>query len=233
MKYPVLLSAIALFGVGLVAMTRFATAKSALPVISPPEQISPASSGESPRRLTISVTVSEPEDLEVKQGDRVEAGQLVADRGRERRRLESQQAQLKLTLQRLQVASISTPQPPAPVPPMAALPPAGYLEEQASIERAKVSVAQAERTVTQKQQEMDYLRSLENLDPLVLEHEQAQLTELQQSHTAAVRDYQLARISDRPQQSRASLLESTPCPYALPRGCARCKRRHRKAIACC
>ncbi len=192
MKYSVLLSAIALFGVGLVATTQFAKAKSALPAISSPEQISPASGSESPRRLTISVTVAEPEDLKVKQGDRVEANQLVADRGRERRRLESQQAQLKLTLQRLQTASISAPQPLAQVPPMAALPPAAYLEEQASIERAKVSVAQAELTVAQKHQELDYLRSLENLDPIVMEHEQAQLAELQQTHTAAVRDYQLA-----------------------------------------
>ncbi len=75
---------------------------------------------------------------------------------------------------------------------MAALPPAAYLEEQASIERAKVSVTQAELTVAQKHQELDYLRALGNLDPLVLEHEQAQLAELQQNHTAAVRDYQLA-----------------------------------------
>lgn len=159
---------------------------------SPPEQIVVPESDSSPRRLTISVSLADPADLKVKEGDRVEVGQMVADRGRERRRLEAQLAQFKLTLQRLQTATISAPQPPAQVPPMAALPPAAYLEEQANVERVKVTVTQAEWAMQQKQQELEYLELLESLDPIVLEHEQVKLTELQQAHTAAVRDYQLA-----------------------------------------
>ncbi|MGP1387811.1 MAG: hypothetical protein ACTS2F_30015 [Thainema sp.] len=42
------------------------------------------------------VSVADPEDLTVKMGDRVEAGQLIADRSRERQRLEAQQQQLSL-----------------------------------------------------------------------------------------------------------------------------------------
>ena len=52
---------------------------------------------------------------------------------------------------------------------------------------------QAEAAITAKQQEIAYLYALPNLDPLVMEHEQAKLAELQREHTAAVRDYQLAR----------------------------------------
>jgi hypothetical protein len=160
---------------------------------SPPDQ--PQSSTpttESPSRLTISVSVSGPEDLKVKEGDRIKAGDLIADRGRERQRLDAQKRQLQLALTRLQSAIISPPQPPSQVPSIAVLPSSTYLEESASIERAKVAVDQAERSLAQKQQEIDYLQSLAHLDPLVLEHEQAKLIDLQQAHTAAVRDYQLA-----------------------------------------
>jgi hypothetical protein len=128
----------------------------------------------------------------VAEGDRIRAGDLIADRAIQRQRLEAQKRQLAMTLQRLQTATVTPPLSPAPVPAIAALPSASYLEEQAAIERAKVAVDQAERSLNQKQQELEYLRSLPNLDPLVLEHEQAKLAELQQAHTAAVRDYQLA-----------------------------------------
>lgn len=182
------------YAIALVAVGGVAIAQQLPPSAnsSPPEQPAQPTTTSSPRRLTINVSVAEPEDLKANEGDRVEVGQLLADRSRERQRLEAQAQQLELTLQRLESATITPPQPPAPVPVVAALPDASYLEEEASIERSKVSVDQAERTIEQKQQELEYLRSLENLDPIVLEHEQAKLAELQQEHTAAVRDYQLA-----------------------------------------
>jgi hypothetical protein len=164
----------------------------AQPVSSPPGQNSGIELGESPRRLQIKVSVADPADLKVAEGDRIRAGDLIADRAIQRQRLEAQKRQLALTLQRLQTATITAPMSPAPVPAIAALPSASYLEEQAAIERAKVAVDQAERSLNQKQQEIEYLQTLANLDPLVLEHEQAKLAELQQVHTAAVRDYQLA-----------------------------------------
>lgn len=181
---PYSLALLAVGGVAIAQQSSFITPTSPL------EQ--PTHPNESPSRLTISVSVADPSDLKVKAGDRIAAGDLIADRGRERQRLEAQARQLDLTLQRLQNATITPPLSPAQVPTIAALPHASYLEEEAAIERVKVSVDQAERTLQQKQQEIEYLRSLPNLNPLVLEHEQAKLTELQQDHTAAVRDYQLA-----------------------------------------
>lgn len=181
------------YAITIVAVSGVAIAQQSPPPTSssPPEQQDQSAASSSPRRLTINVSVAEPEDLKAKEGDRVEVGQLLADRSRARQRLEAQAQQLELTLQRLETATITPPQPPAPVPAVAALPTVNFLEEKAAIERSKVAVAQAERALQQKEQEMVYLRSLEGLDLIVLEHEQAKLAELQQTHTAAVREYQL------------------------------------------
>lgn len=146
----------------------------------------------SPKRLTIIVSVAQPDDLKVKENQHIKAGDLIADRGRERTRLEAQKSQLRLTLHRLKTATITQPLPPAPVPTIASLPPASYLEQEAAVEQAKATVEQAESAIQFKQQEIGYLSELENLAPLVREHSSAQLAKLQQQHTAAVRAYQLA-----------------------------------------
>lgn len=178
---PYVLAVVALGGVAL--------AQPSPAPLSPPEQLDAPQPAAAPQRLTINVTVADPDDLKVAEGDRVAVGQLLADRGREKRQLEAQQAQLKLSLQRLQSATITAPLPPAQ-PPAIASP--TYLEQQAAIERAKAAVAVVEQAIANKQQALSYLAQLPSLDPLVLEHEQAKLGELQRSHTAAVRDYQLA-----------------------------------------
>ncbi|MEA5467219.1 hypothetical protein [Leptothoe sp. PORK10 BA2] len=96
----------------------------------PPEQ----PKDEAPRRLTITVAVADPEDLKVAEGDLITAGDLIADRTRDRNRLEAQARQLALTLQRLEQSTITPPQPPQP-PPAIATP--TYLEQTAAIDRAK------------------------------------------------------------------------------------------------
>lgn len=155
---------------------------------SPPEQ-EMTTDRDGPRRLSISVKLADPEDLKVAEGDRLAVGQLIADRSRERQRLESQSRQLNLTLQRLERSSITPPLPPAAPPPLIT---PTYLEQDAAISKADSSVQQAEASIEAKRLELDYLSKLPNLDPLVLEHEQANLAELQLEHTAAVREYQFA-----------------------------------------
>ena len=134
------------YAITLVAVSGVAIAQQSPQPIkeSPPKQQSQTTTSSSPRRLTINVSVAEPEDLKANEGDRVTVGQLLADRSRERQRLEAQAQQLELTLQRLEIATIKPPQPPAPVPAVAALPDTSYLEEKATIERSKVTVDQAE-----------------------------------------------------------------------------------------
>lgn len=146
----------------------------------------------SPHRLTITVSIADPDDLKVEEGQDVTIGDLIADRSRERSRLEAQRQQLELSLTQLKTARITPPLPPVTVPAIAPLPPTSYLEQQAAIDRSKVDVDQSERAIALKQQEIAYLQQLEHLNPLILDHEQAQLDELQHQHDAAVRDYQLA-----------------------------------------
>ncbi|MEO0738531.1 MAG: hypothetical protein AAFZ35_17185 [Cyanobacteria bacterium J06649_12] len=179
---------------------------------SPPEQ--PTQPNEAPRRLTINISVTDPDDLKVTEGDRISVGQLIADRTRDRNRLEAQAKQLNLTLQRLEQATITLPLPPATPPPIAT---PTYLEQNAAIDRAKADVDQAEALITAKHQELDYLDQLPNLDPLVMEHETAKLAELQRNHTAAVRDYQLAlgkRSSAEYEHSRAMAIDASSRNHA-------------------
>ncbi len=147
---------------------------------------------DSPRRLTVTVRVQEPEDLKVQEEDTIKAGQVIADRERERSRLTSQKQQLQLSLQRLKTSTITPPTPPRPVPVVNALPPVSFTEQVAAIEKAQAAIASVESEIDLKKQEIAYLSELPNLDPIILEHEQVKLKELKQSHTEAVRDYQLA-----------------------------------------
>lgn len=175
----------------LMAGLAFAAVAVAQPAPQPGPAPAPQVAANSPRRLTISVSLQDPEDLAVKEGDRVKAGDLIADRGRERQRLEFQQQQLVLTAEKLRTAAITPPLPPAPVPPLAELPPNSYLEQEAAIARAQASVEAIAQEIELKKQEIGYLENLAQLDPLVLEHEHANLAELQRSHTTAIRDYQV------------------------------------------
>lgn len=146
----------------------------------------------SPRRLNVTVKVAEPDDLKVGEGREVKRGDVIADRERERTRLTAQQKQLQLSLDRLASVSITPPATPSPVPTVMALPPVSYLEHEAAVEKTKAAIALLESQVNSKKEELDYLSQIPNLDPIILEHEQANLAELKQQHTAAIRDYQLA-----------------------------------------
>ena len=145
-----------------------------------------------PKRLNITVKVTEPDDLKIGEGSLVKTGDIIADRERERTRLTAQQKQLQLSLNRLQAATITPPAAPAAVPTTMALPPISYLEQEAAVAKTKTVIDSAESEVELKQSEINYLSGVKNLDPIILEHEQAKLKQLKLDHTAAVREYQLA-----------------------------------------
>jgi hypothetical protein len=189
-----------LIGIGIAGVTTLAVASNS--VISPekkpesqpqqPVQTSETNKSNSPHRLSITVNVNSPEDLRVKEGQVIKAGDIISDRSREKARLIFQQQQLKLSLDRLKSSSIAPPIAPAPVPTINALPPISYLEYEAAVEKTKAAIASTSSELDLKNQEIDYLSKVPNLDPLVLEHEQAKLAELKRNQTAAVREYQLA-----------------------------------------
>ena len=180
---------------------------------------------QSPKRLRITVNVDNPEDLKIEEGQEIAKGQIIADRTRERQRLESQKQQLIISLTKLQSSTITKPLPPLTSPEIKPLPPNSYLEEEAAIARSKSSVAgmgekindkqqitpylisekQAEveaakvpitsvdREIELKQQEINYLKQLPDLDPIILEHEQVKLGELLEERKIATSNYELAR----------------------------------------
>jgi hypothetical protein len=145
-----------------------------------------------PKRLTVNVKVAEPNDLKIKENQEIKEGDTIADRTRERLRLNSQKSSLNLSLQRLRTMTINAPTPPINVPTVKTLPPVNYLEQEAAVEQSKQLVISVESEIETKKQSLDYLKQLPNLDPIVLEHEEANLKKLSLKHTSAVRDYQLA-----------------------------------------
>ncbi len=145
-----------------------------------------------PRRLTITVKIAEPQDLKVNEGSEIKAGQIIASRDREKQRLEAQKTQLDLSLQKLQSYQPLPPNPPSLPPAIKALPPNSYLEQEAMVEKTKTAIASIESQIEVKEKEIEYLQAVENLDPIILDHEQVKLNQLKSKHTEAVRDYQLA-----------------------------------------
>ncbi|NMF86307.1 hypothetical protein [Nodosilinea sp. P-1105] len=105
------------------------------PTISPtqPQLVTTPPVSTQPRVLNFTLTLSEPDDLKVRQGDYVAAGDTLADRTRERSGLQAQLQQTQLSLQRIQAQQVLEPPEPMPVPPVRSLPPVFYGTQEASI----------------------------------------------------------------------------------------------------
>lgn len=83
------------------------------------------------RRHTISVTVSNPDDIKVKEKQRIKAGDIIADRTAERQKLERQQRELNNAIARLSQPLPKPPPPPSP----------NYAREMAAIDSAQAAIA--------------------------------------------------------------------------------------------
>ena len=83
------------------------------------------------KRHTVTVTVSSPEDIKVAEGDRITEGEIIADRTREREKLEGQRDQLNLAIAKATQTTPTLTPPPEP----------SYAVEQAAIEEAREMIA--------------------------------------------------------------------------------------------
>jgi hypothetical protein len=174
------------------------------------------------RSLDIKLTLTAPEDLKVQEGDRIEAGQIVADRARDRTRLEAQRQQLELQMQRLQQA-IPGPPPSRQVPEVAGLPAASFLDEVADIERARLKVEAAERNAMQQQRTLDLLQSMpdRHLPEETIPHETEMLRQRQREldQARADLDFAEAKLSqaqaDRQHEEYVHSLEMSKRAIAL------------------
>ena len=147
-----------------------------------------------PRNIKIELTLSNPQDLKVKPGDKISAGQVLSDRLSERNRLQAKKKQLQLSLEKLNLPLTPIPKP-KPIPEISPLPPVSYAEEEAAIKLKQQKLTEAERAIALQQKKIDSLIQLQaspshrskeegNLK-LVIEHEQANLKNLEAARQSA------------------------------------------------
>ncbi|AFZ38355.1 hypothetical protein Sta7437_4928 (plasmid) [Stanieria cyanosphaera PCC 7437] len=147
-----------------------------------------------PRTIKIELTLSNPQDLKVKPGDKISAGQVLSDRLNERNRLQAKKKQLQLSLEKLNLPLTPIAQP-KPIPEISPLPPVSYAEEEAAIKLKQQKLTEAERAIALQQKKIDSLTQLQtspshrskeegNLK-LVIEHERANLKNLEAARQSA------------------------------------------------
>jgi hypothetical protein len=128
------------------------------------------------KRFTLKLTLSEKEDLKVREGDVVVKDQILADRTRDRQRLEAQKEQISLQIKRLSQPPIK-PLAPKRIPDVAAFPAPSFLEEQANIDRLEIRVNKSTRDRDLQQRYLDAVQGLNDIPPSTLLHEQEKLKE--------------------------------------------------------
>lgn len=142
---------VGIFTIGTLALASFkpvnlVKAETQQPVSSQQQSHSPTSTGNVlQKRIKIDLEVATPSDIKVRQGDRVQAGQVIADRDTERSQLTAEKQQTELAIKKVKEMI----EPPLPqlrqVPGIVPLPPPNYSAELAEISKAQVKLDQAKR----------------------------------------------------------------------------------------
>ena len=114
--------------------------------------VDPSTVASSPNTLKFSLSLASPQDLKVHQGDSVVAGQTIADREEERRRLTAERETLALALEKVQGSAVTQPTSPLPVPSVNKLPPESLVEEETAIANSALAVQQAEKELAFQQE---------------------------------------------------------------------------------
>ncbi len=146
-----------------------------------------------PRRLSITVSVDNPDDLKVSEGARIKENQVIATRDRARKELQRQKQQMQLSLTKIKSFKPLPPTVPQDIPPLAVLPPTSFLEQEALVEKAETKISFIERQINTKEEEISFLNGLSKVDPVMIKHEEAKLGKLKQELAIAIKDYQVAK----------------------------------------
>jgi biotin carboxyl carrier protein len=137
--------------------TAFASVTTPLPPLSPTPET--RKNRLEPSNIKIELTLSNPQDLKVRPGDKVSAGQTLSDRRSERNRLQAKKKQLQLSLEKLNLPLTPIPQP-KPIPEISTLPPVFYAEEEAEIKLKQQKLTEANRAIALAQKKIDSLNQL-------------------------------------------------------------------------
>lgn len=116
-----------------------------------------------PKLLRINLTLSDPKDLKVKQGDFLQEGAIISDRDDERKRLQAQRTDYLATIKRLSL------EPAKPIEPLSVrkapeLPPQSFAEYESEVDFQRIKVEQAKNKVTLQQRKIDLMATLDAKD---------------------------------------------------------------------
>lgn len=133
-----------------------------------------------PRLLRINLTLSDPKDLKVKQGDFLQEGAIISDRTDERNKLLAQRAEYISTMKRLQLPT-TKPIEPLIIKKVPMLPDQSFAEIESNIDLQKIRVKQAQDKVNQQKQKLDLIDGLNarDLPAGTKDHEQVKLSEFE------------------------------------------------------
>lgn len=133
-----------------------------------------------PRLLRINLTLSDPKDLKVKQGDFLQENQVISDREDERKRLQSQREQYLTTIKILSLEP-QKPLEPLPIKNPPKLPDQSFAEYEAEIDLQRLKIKSAEERINLKSRQIDLIGTMDKKDlPEGIEaHENQKLADLQ------------------------------------------------------
>lgn len=106
-------------------------------VVEPTQVIVPKTENLAPRELKLKLTLDDPADLKVKQGDRIQKSQVLSDRTSARKELEQQRQVIRLKLEHLNTSAGENSRPVSDT------------VEQANVQQARVKVWQARAAIAQ------------------------------------------------------------------------------------
>ncbi len=194
---------------------------SAIAVTSKPSSLSLSKKSESvinqPKRLKITLSINDPNDLKVREGDRVTKGQILSDRDLERKRLTRERMATLITINKIERSPIPTLKL---APELRELPSVSFaiaeseimqaelkfsqaqrnlqtaltydpfITAKAKIDKAQAGIESASRAFQLQQRKLEAVNGLKGLPPEMLEHETEQLKKRQSEQETAQAEYE-------------------------------------------
>jgi hypothetical protein len=128
---------------------------------SPDSLVNSQSAVNQPKRLKITLSINDPNDLKVREGDRVTKGQILSDRDLERRRLSRERMATLITINKIE----KTPVPTLKLAPeLRELPPVSFAIAESEIQQAELKFTQAQRNLQNALSYDPFITAKANID---------------------------------------------------------------------
>lgn len=128
---------------------------------SPDSLVNSQSAVNQPKRLKITLSINDPNDLKVREGDRVVKGQILSDRDLERKRLSRERMATLITINKIE----KTPVPTLKIAPeLRELPPVSFAIAESEIQQAELKFTQAQRNLQNALSYDPFITAKANID---------------------------------------------------------------------